>query len=81
MLIKAANEHGLDLTRCTVIGDVGSTDMLAAAAVGAVKVLVMTGWGNASMDTHRYKWYDQAPRQIFRCCEMAYKRKTITCLI
>ncbi|WP_028549540.1 HAD-IIIA family hydrolase [Paenibacillus sp. UNC451MF] len=61
MLLQAANEHGLDLTRCAVIGDVGSTDMLAATAVGAVKVLVMTGWGSASMDSHRYKWYDQAP--------------------
>ncbi|UUZ79803.1 HAD-IIIA family hydrolase [Paenibacillus sp. P26] len=45
-LLRAAQEHGLDLTRCAVVGDVGSTDMLAAAAVGAVKVLVKTGWGS-----------------------------------
>ncbi|MFD2875602.1 HAD hydrolase-like protein [Paenibacillus rhizoplanae] len=37
MLLQAATDHGLDLTRCAVIGDVGSTDMLAAAAVGGQK--------------------------------------------
>ncbi|WP_248924051.1 HAD-IIIA family hydrolase [Paenibacillus hamazuiensis] len=61
LLLGAAAEHGLDLSRCAVIGDVGSTDMLAAAAVGAVKVLVMTGWGKSSLETYRHKWYDQAP--------------------
>src|SRR5688572_18885662 len=35
ILQKAAAEHELDLTHCAVIGDVGSTDMLLAAAVGA----------------------------------------------
>ncbi len=45
MLIDAAKEHNLDLTKCVVIGDVGSTDMLAAHAVGAKKILVRTGWG------------------------------------
>ncbi|SEO06432.1 HAD-IIIA family hydrolase [Paenibacillus sp. OV219] len=60
MLHLAAEEHQLDLTNCAVIGDVGSTDMLAAAAVGARKVLVKTGWGQKSLDTYRHKWYDQA---------------------
>lgn len=60
MLLRAATEHGLDLTSCAVIGDVGSTDMLAAAAVGAKKVLVETGWGKQSLETYRHKWYDQA---------------------
>ncbi|MCA0758225.1 HAD-IIIA family hydrolase [Paenibacillus sp. N4] len=60
MLRKAAQEHGLDLTRCAVIGDVGSTDMLAAAAVGARRVLVKTGWGKQSLDKYRHKWYEQA---------------------
>jgi ribonucleotide monophosphatase NagD (HAD superfamily) len=60
LLIKAANEHGLDLTCCAVIGDVGSTDMLAAASVGAIKVLVETGWGKQSLEKYRHKWIDQA---------------------
>lgn len=60
LLLKAANDHGLDLTRCAVIGDVGSTDMLAAVAVGAKKILVLTGWGKPSLKTYRHRWYDQA---------------------
>ncbi|MFB9753787.1 HAD-IIIA family hydrolase [Paenibacillus hodogayensis] len=61
LLRKAAQEHGLDLTRCAVIGDVGSTDMLAAHAVGAVKILVLTGWGSDSLHVYRDKWADAEP--------------------
>jgi len=61
LLLKAAHEYGLDLTRCAVIGDVGSTDMLAAQAVGAIKVMVLTGWGRESLGTHRQKWRDAEP--------------------
>jgi len=39
MLKEAAAKHGLDLSKCVVIGDFGDTDMLAAHAVGAIK-----GW-------------------------------------
>lgn len=60
MLQKAATEHELDLTQCAVIGDVGSTDMLAAAAVGAKRILVETGWGKQSLEIYRHKWYEQA---------------------
>lgn len=60
LLLKAAAEHELDLTQCVVIGDVGSTDMLAAAAVGAKKILVETGWGKQSLEKYRHKWYEQA---------------------
>jgi HAD superfamily hydrolase (TIGR01662 family) len=60
MLQKAASDHELDLTNCAVIGDVGSTDMLAAAAVGAKRILVETGWGKQSLEKYRHKWYEQA---------------------
>ncbi|KIL35585.1 hypothetical protein SD70_32150 [Gordoniibacillus kamchatkensis] len=60
LLRRAAQEHGLDLARCAVIGDVGTADMLAAAAVGAVKILVLTGWGHSSITDYRHKWYDGA---------------------
>ncbi|MEK4518102.1 HAD-IIIA family hydrolase [Paenibacillus sp. FSL H8-0122] len=60
MLLQAATDHGLDLTRCAVIGDVGSTDMLAAAAVGARRILVETGWGMQSLNKYRHLWYEQA---------------------
>lgn len=48
--------HLLDLTRCVIIGDVGDTDMLAAQAVGAKKILVKTGWGEGAMTEYRHKW-------------------------
>ncbi len=64
MLHQAAFEHGLDLTRCAVIGDVGGTDMLAAAAVGVRKVLVRTGWGESSLDPYRHTWAGVGPDSI-----------------
>lgn len=64
MLHQAAREHGLDLTRCAVIGDVGKTDMLAAAAVGATKILVRTGWGESSLGEYRHTWAEVEPDYI-----------------
>lgn len=61
MLISASKEHHLDLTKCVVIGDVGDTDMLAAHQVGAKKILVKTGWGEASLGTYRDKWRETEP--------------------
>lgn len=43
MLLHASEQHDLDLSKCVVIGDVGDTDMLAAHAVGATKIMVKTG--------------------------------------
>lgn len=64
LLLRAAREHGLDLARCAVIGDVGGTDMLAAAAVGAVKILVRTGWGEGSVGEFRHTWAAVEPEHI-----------------
>ncbi|MFZ5815285.1 MAG: HAD-IIIA family hydrolase [Bacillota bacterium] len=64
MLLRAAAEHGLDLTRCAVVGDVGATDMLAAHAVGAVKVLVRTGWGEGSLGPYRETWAGVEPDYV-----------------
>ncbi len=64
MLIDASQKHNLDLTKRFVIGDVGSTDMLAAHAVGATKILVMTGWGISSLTDHRQSWKDVEPDYI-----------------
>jgi histidinol-phosphate phosphatase family protein len=64
MLHRAAKQYGLDLTRCIVIGDVGDTDMLAAHAVGAGKILVRTGWGEGSLNEYRYKWDETTPDYI-----------------
>lgn len=64
LLLRAAKEHNLDLHKCIVIGDVGSTDMLAAHAVEAIKILVKTGWGEDSLNTHRHTWAEADPDYI-----------------
>ncbi|RAV05531.1 HAD-IIIA family hydrolase [Paenibacillus sp. YN15] len=64
MLLEAARQHSLDLRKCVVIGDVGDTDMLAAHAVGAIKILVRTGWGEGSLTTFREKWSETEPDYI-----------------
>ena len=35
--------------------------MLAAHAVGATKILVLTGWGKSSLDDQRYRWKEIEP--------------------
>ncbi len=64
MLLAAASKYDLDLTKCLVIGDVGDTDMLAAHAVGAKKILVRTGWGEGSLNEYRHKWKETDPDYV-----------------
>lgn len=64
LLFEAAKKHHLDLKRTVFIGDVGETDMLAADAVGAKKILVLTGWGKASCHEYRYTWAGVEPDYI-----------------
>ncbi len=64
LLWQAAQKHHLDLTQCVVIGDVGATDMLAAHAVGAAKVLVRTGWGESSLGLYRHTWEAVQPDMV-----------------
>ncbi len=78
LLLRAAEEHALDLTRCVVIGDTGGTDMVAAAAVGAIKVLVRTGWGESSLVSHRKSWAHIDPDYI--ADDLASAVKWVMCL-
>ncbi|TLS50136.1 HAD-IIIA family hydrolase [Paenibacillus antri] len=64
MLYEAVKKHGLDLSRCVVVGDVGETDMLAAHAVGAIKILVRTGWGEGSLTEFRRNWEETVPDYV-----------------
>ena len=64
MLLQAAADYRVDLTRCVVIGDVGDTDMLAANAVGAMKVIVKTGWGSGSLGPYRERWAGVEPDYV-----------------
>lgn len=57
MLLEAAAAYRLDLKNCVVIGDVG-TDMVAGDRVGAIKILVKTGWGLGSLNEFRDLWKD-----------------------
>ena len=52
MLLRAAREHGLDLTRAALIGD-HWTDVLAARRLGVPTVLVLTGHGVEEWERHR----------------------------
>ncbi|WP_409292594.1 HAD-IIIA family hydrolase [Peribacillus sp. SCS-37] len=64
LLHEAADKHGLDLSKTVVIGDTGSTDMLAAHAAGSGKVLVQTGWGMGSLGEYRHTWQETEPDYI-----------------
>ncbi|MEO4052298.1 HAD-IIIA family hydrolase [Solibacillus sp. CAU 1738] len=56
MLLKAQQDHHLDLAKCYIVGDNGSADMVAAHKVGAKKILVRTGWEVSSLTTYRDSW-------------------------
>jgi len=68
LLLNAANEHGLDLSQCAVIGD-RWTDMAAANAAGCVRVLVKTGAGDRDYlryCNHEYfgDWLNAVPNHV-----------------
>jgi len=52
LLLRAASDLGLDLGRSTLVGDKGS-DLVAARAVGARSVLVLTGYGLGEWEYRR----------------------------
>lgn len=52
LLRRAASDLGLDLGRSTLVGDKGS-DLVAARAVGASSVLVLTGYGLGEWEYRR----------------------------
>jgi D-glycero-D-manno-heptose 1,7-bisphosphate phosphatase len=52
LLLRAAAELGVDLGRSTMVGDKAS-DLLAARAVGAQAVLVLTGYGRGEWEYRR----------------------------
>ena len=52
LLLRASADLGLDLERSTLVGDKGS-DLVAARAVGARSVLVLTGYGLGEWEYQR----------------------------
>ncbi|EMY5505576.1 MULTISPECIES: D-glycero-alpha-D-manno-heptose-1,7-bisphosphate 7-phosphatase [Bacillus] len=64
LLLKAAEEHDLCLKECFLIGDTGSTDMIAAERANMKKILVRTGWGESSLTKYRNSWKETVPDYI-----------------
>ncbi len=64
LLLQAREVHHLKLEECYIVGDTGSSDMLAASKAGAKKILVKTGWGEGSLTKYRHKWQEVEPDYI-----------------
>ncbi|MCS7080185.1 MAG: HAD family hydrolase [Chloracidobacterium sp.] len=55
LLLRAAQDFGLDLTQCVVVGDRYS-DVALAHGVGARGVLTLTGYGRGEYEYQREQW-------------------------
>jgi D-glycero-D-manno-heptose 1,7-bisphosphate phosphatase len=62
LMLRAAAELGLDLARSTMVGDKPS-DLVAARAVGASAVLVLTGYGLGEWEYRRPE-FDVEPDHV-----------------
>lgn len=63
LLEQARDKHGLELSRCVVIGDRWS-DMLAGGRMGCRLILVLTGRGEDSLSCDREKWAEYSPEYV-----------------
>jgi D-glycero-D-manno-heptose 1,7-bisphosphate phosphatase len=76
LLIRAAAELGLDLSRSIMIGDKPS-DVEAGQAAGAATVLVLTGYGRGEWEYRRQEWTvkpDHVAEDLFDAVEWAIGR-------
>ena len=55
MLLQAAVDLGIDLTRSYMVGD-GVVDVGAARAAGVLPVMVLTGYGRGHLEHRRSRW-------------------------
>jgi D-glycero-D-manno-heptose 1,7-bisphosphate phosphatase len=55
LLLRAAEEHGIDLARSYVVGD-KYTDVELAHSVGAAGILVLTGYGRGELEHQAHTW-------------------------
>lgn len=55
LLLRAAAEMGLDLSRSVMVGDKPS-DVAAGQAAGVATVLVLTGYGRGEWEYRRHEW-------------------------
>ena len=76
LLLRAAAELGLDLSRSIMVGDKPS-DIEAGQAAGAATVLVLTGYGRGEWEYRRQEWTvkpDHVAEDLFDAVEWALAR-------
>jgi D-glycero-D-manno-heptose 1,7-bisphosphate phosphatase len=81
LLIRAAAEMGLDLSRSVMIGDKPS-DVGAGQAAGVATVLVLTGYGRGEWEYRRHEWMlkpDHVAEDLFDAVEWALARLDMPC--
>lgn len=61
MLLKAAQDLNIDLSKSYMVGDRGDSDMVAASRAGCRPILTLTGLGNGSIGEFRHTWRDVTP--------------------
>ena len=64
MLLRAADDFGVGIQDCSMIGDAGHSDMVAGSSAGCTTILVRTGWGETSLTEFRDSWADVEPDRI-----------------
>ena len=76
LLLRAAAELGLDLSRSIMVG-VKPSDVEAGQAAGAATVLVLTGYGRGEWEYRRHEWTvkpDHVAEDLFDAVEWAMAR-------
>jgi len=76
LLLRAAADLGLDLSRSVMVGDKRS-DIAAGQAAGAAGVLVLTGYGRGEWEYRRHEWTakpDHVAEDLFDAVEWALAR-------
>jgi D-glycero-D-manno-heptose 1,7-bisphosphate phosphatase len=81
LLLRAAVEMNLDLSRSVMIGDKPS-DVAAGQAAGVSTVLVLTGYGRGEWEYRRHEWRqkpDHVAEDLLDAVEWALARLDIPC--
>jgi D-glycero-D-manno-heptose 1,7-bisphosphate phosphatase len=81
LLLRAAAELGLDLSRSVMVGDKPS-DIGAGQAAGLATVLVLTGYGRGEWEYRSHEWTvkpDHVAEDLFGAVEWALERLDMPC--
>jgi D-glycero-D-manno-heptose 1,7-bisphosphate phosphatase len=81
LLLRAAAEMGLDLSRSAMIGDKPS-DIGAGQAAGLATILVLTGYGRGEWEYRRHEWTlkpDHVAEDLFDAVLWALARLDTSC--